>query len=47
MKNIARKRGKLDKEWSGPYAIDELCGKGLYRLKNESGKILKKKYNCF
>ena len=38
-------RRKLDKEWSGPYAIDELCGKRLYRLKNESGKILKKKNN--
>ena len=29
MINIARKGGKLDMEWSGPYAIDELCGKGL------------------
>ena len=29
MRNLARKGGKLDKEWSGPYAIDELCDKGL------------------
>ena len=43
--NLACKGGILDKKWSGPYAIDELCGKGLYRLKNESEKILKKKYN--
>ena len=31
MINLACKGGKLDKEWSSPYAIDELCGKGLYR----------------
>ena len=42
MRNLTRKRGKLTKEWSGTY---ELCGNGLYRLKNESGEILKKKYN--
>eukprot|EP00731_Ephydatia_muelleri_P009172 Em0004g1510a len=45
MRNLTRKGGKLKKEWSGTYVIDELCGKGLYRLKNESGEILKKKYN--
>ena len=44
MRNLARKGGKLDKEWSGPCAIDELCGKGLYRLKNGSVTILKN--NC-
>ena len=45
MRNLTRIGGKLKKEWSGTYVIDELCGKGLYRLKNESGEILKKKYN--
>ena len=35
MRNLARKGGKLGKEWSGPYAIDKLCGKGLYRMRVE------------
>ena len=35
----------MDKEWSGPYVVVELCGQWLYRLKNGHGKTMKKKYN--
>ena len=35
----------LDNEWTGPYTIAEVCGKGLYSLKNAHGKVIKKKYN--
>ena len=35
----------MDKEWTGTFTIAEVCGKGLYSLKNAHGKVLKKKYN--
>ena len=35
----------MDNEWTGTYTIAEVCGKGLYSLKNSHGKVLKKKYN--
>ena len=45
MRKLSRKGGKLDNEWTGPYTITEVCGKGLYSLKNAHGKVIKKKYN--
>ena len=35
----------MDKEWTGTFTIAEVCGKGLYSLKNAHGKVFKKKYN--
>ena len=35
----------MDDEWIGPFTIAEVCDKGLYLLKNEHGKVLKKLYN--
>ena len=40
-----RKGGKLQEIFRGNYTIAESLGKGLYKLKNEDGKILQKKFN--
>ena len=40
-----RKGGKLQEKYGGNYTISENLGKGLYRVKNESGKALQKKIN--
>ena len=45
MRKLSRKGGKMDDEWIGPFTIAEVCDKGLYLLKNEHGKVLKKLYN--
>ena len=45
MRKLSQKGGKMDKEWTGTFTIAEVCGKGLYSLKNAHGKVLKKKYN--
>ena len=44
-RNMRKLSRKLDNEWTGPYTIAEVCGKGLYSLKNAHGKVIKKKYN--
>ena len=36
-----RQGGKLEYNWDGPYEITEHTSRGTYRLKNESGKVLK------
>ena len=40
-----RKGGKLEEAFIGPYTIYKSFGKGIYQLKNENGKILKRKIN--
>ena len=40
-----RKGGKLTDKWLGPYIINRHISKGLYELRNKSGKVLKKKVN--
>ena len=40
-----RKGGKMDPLWLGPYTIHRNLGKGLYKLKNKEGKLVKKKAN--
>lgn len=48
VRNSARdgKKGdKLAKRWLGPYQIHEYIGKGVYKLLNVSGRILKKTFN--
>ena len=39
------KGGKLTDWWLGPYTISRNLGKGVYELKNLSGRTLKKKFN--
>ena len=40
-----QKGGKLTDWWLGPYTISRNLGKGVYELKNLSGRTLKKKFN--
>lgn len=40
-----RKGGKLEEAFTGPYTIHKSFGKGIYELKNENGKVLKRKIN--
>ena len=40
-----RKGGKLEDAFLGPYIVHESLGKGLYKVKNKSDVILKKKVN--
>ena len=40
-----RKGGKLSDRWLGPYTINRNLGKGVYELKNSSGRVLKMKCN--
>ena len=45
MANVHRMGGKLDARWIGPYKIEEVTPKNLYRLKCiKSGKILKQAF---
>lgn len=37
--------GKLDAKWKGPYVVLEKLSKGRYRLKSQTGTVLKKLYN--
>ena len=46
MRNDARKGGKLEKSWSGPYTVSSVLPKGLYKLQNEpDGDELKTSFN--
>ena len=48
MENTQQKQrngGKLSDRWLGPYTINRNLGKGVYELKNSSGKVLKTKCN--
>jgi len=48
VRNSARdqKKGdKLARRWLGPYKIHEYLGKGVYKLSNKTGHILKKAVN--
>ena len=40
-----RKGGKLDDAFLGPYTIHKSLGKGIYKVMNQKGVILKKKVN--
>ena len=40
-----RKGGKLCDRWLGPYTINRNLGKGVYELRNSSGRVLKTKCN--
>ena len=40
-----RKGGKLEDAFIGPYTVHKSCGKGIYQLQNEQGKVLKQKIN--
>ena len=39
MRNEARKGGKLERAWCGPYTISAVLPKGLYRLRNDDSII--------
>ena len=43
LRNEARKGGKLERAWSGPYTISKVLPKGLYNLRNEDCTELKTK----
>ena len=45
MRNEARKGGKQEKSWSGPYTVSSVQPKGLYKLQNEHGDELKTSFN--
>ena len=45
LRNQARKGGKLERAWSGPYTISEVLPKGLYNLRNEDGIELKTSFD--
>ena len=45
MENTAQKGGKLTDKFLEPYTINRHVGKGLYELRNKSGKVLQKKVN--
>ena len=45
MKHSHGMRGKLDTKWSGPYIIDKKLSKGCYRLRSQTGFVLKKLYS--
>ena len=45
LRNEARKGGKLERAWSGPYTISEVFPKGLYNLRNEDGIELKTSFD--
>ena len=40
-----RKGDKLARRWLGPYRIHAFLGKGVYKLENISGRVLKKAVN--
>ena len=41
LQNEARKGGKLERAWSGPYTISKVLPKGLHKLRKEDGTELK------
>ena len=41
----ASKGGKLEGAWSGPFSINRVLAKGLYKLRNEDGTMLKTSFN--
>lgn len=41
LRNEARKGGKLERVWSGPYTISKVLPKGLHKLRKEDGTDLK------
>ena len=45
LRNEARKGGKLEWVWSGPYTISKVLPKGLYNLRNEDGTKLKTSFD--
>ena len=48
LKDAAKEKqwtGKLQPKWKGPYIINEVIGKGAYKLRNKEGRILKAPYN--
>ena len=46
MANSHRMGGKMDAKWHGPYEVEEITEKGLYRLKcMKSGKVLKQGFS--
>ena len=45
MKHSYRMGEKLDTKWSGPYIIDKKLSKGCYRLRSQTGFVLKKLYS--
>ena len=45
LRNEARKGGKLERTWSGPYTISKLLPKGLHKLRKEDGTELKTSVN--
>eukprot|EP00731_Ephydatia_muelleri_P006766 Em0003g1014a len=45
-KHKSRKGGKPENPWTGPFYIHEGLGKGRYKLKTESGEILKQTIHC-
>ena len=45
LRNKARKGGKLEWAWSGPYTISKVLPKGLYEFRNEDGTELKTSFN--
>ena len=45
-RNKARKGGKQDPLWLGPYIVEDLSDKGVCKLRNrETGNTLQKQYN--
>ena len=45
-RNKAKKGGKQDPFWPGPYIVDQVTEKGFCKLRNrESGKMLQKSYS--
>lgn len=45
LRNKARKGGKLEWAWSGPYTISKVLPKSLYEFRNEDGTELKTSFN--
>ena len=45
LRNEARKGGKLEWAWSGPYTISKVLPKGLYNLKKKDGTELKTSFD--
>lgn len=46
-KKLSRKGSKLEPNWTGPYCIHEVVGKGLYRLRSSTNceRVLSRLYN--
>jgi transposase InsO family protein len=44
-RKLSRKGSKLEPNWTGPYKIHEVMGKGTFRLSNQKNKVLATLYN--